>query len=281
MARSLNNAAIAALAAAALVAGCADMPSEELQSTASLTAEPARPNQGTPSSNMLRLAGELEAKGSVATAIPLYERAAAEPQADISVHVRLGDAYAKIDRFAEAEAAYRTALAKQTDYGPALLGLGGVLVRSGQSEEGLATLARAAPIVNKATAYDRLGVAHIVLGQPREALASFEQAHSMAPGDVDIATNLALASALSGQHDKAVALAKRIGAVDKLQEYHRRNLILVLGIAGQTDDAKLIAADTLDSGTVAQLLKRGRDLRKIASPKARALALGTVTATTP
>jgi Flp pilus assembly protein TadD len=157
----------------------------------------------------------------------------------------------------------------------ALLGLGGVLIRTGRSEEGLAALVKAAPIVNQASAYDRLGVAHMVMGQPREALASFEQAHSMDSSDIDIATNLALAAALSGQYDKAATLAKRVTASPDLKDYHRRNLVLILGIAGRAEEAKLAAAQ-LDSVTVEQLLTQARDLRAIATPKARALALGTV-----
>lgn len=271
----LQGSALGALFCAALVtAGCADMPgSEELQANASLTAEPQAAKPASPANKMLRLASEIEAKGSPETAAALYEQAAASPQADASVHTRLGDVYTKLNRFPEAEKAYRAALAKSAEYGPALMGLGGVLVRSGKGEEGLAVLVKAAPIVNQATAYDRLGVAHMAVGQPREALASFEQAHAMDPNDLDIATNLALAAALSGYYERASTLAKTLTAADKLKDYHRRNLVLVMGIAGKPDEAKSAAADIIDPGTVTQLLEQGRALRKLASPKARALAL--------
>jgi tetratricopeptide (TPR) repeat protein len=274
------------LIAALVSAGCEGLPSAEslsgeanASSSAGLANQPATTGSVQPASNtsdsLLRIADQIEARGSVATALPLYERAASSPSADATTFTRLADAYAKLGRYPDAEQVYRSALGKRSDYGPALLGLGGVLLRTGRSEEGLAALVRAAPLVNTAPAYDRLGVAHMAMGQPREALASFEQAHTMAPADADITTNLALAAALSGQYDKAAGLAKQVTTTPNLKDYHQRNLVLILGISGRADDARL-AGTHLDPALVAQLLEQARDLRAIASPKARALALGTV-----
>lgn len=261
------------------LAGCAEfLPTEELQANASLSNPPpvGQAETKSPGDNMLRLAGEVEARGSLATALPLYERAAAMPTADASAHVKLGDVYAKLGRQDEAATAYRAALAKQPDNGLALLGLGGVLVRTGQAEQGMALLARAAPLVNSARAYDRLGVSHIMLGQPREALASFEQAHSLDAGDLDIATNLALAAALSGQDEKVATLARDTLKNVGLQDYHRRNFILALGISGHEDDARSAASPSIGAGDIDALIKQGRGIRRIAGPKARALALAGV-----
>lgn len=269
---------MAALASAA----CESLPSAESlngSANAGLADQPAATGSVQPASNasdsLLRIADQIEARGSVETALPLYERAASSPSADATTFTRLADAYAKIGRNSDAEQVYRSALVKRSDYGPALLGLGGVLLRTGRSEEGLVALVRGAPLVNQAPAYDRLGVAHMAMGQPREALASFEQAHTMAPADIDITTNLALAAAVSGQYDKAASLAKQINTTPDLKDYHRRNLVLILGIAGRAEDARL-AGTHLDPVIVDQLLGQARDLRAIASPKARALALGTV-----
>lgn len=257
--------------------GCAEIPGfEGLEANASLAGAPSAPAEPRPSDNILRLAADLEARGSLATALPLYERAAASPDAGVPVHVKLGDVYAKLGRNGEATTAYRAALAKDPDHGPAMLGLGGVLVRTGQVEEGMGLLAKSAPMVNSARAYDRLGVAHIMLGQPREALASFEQAHSLDARDPDIATNLTLAAALSGQKEKAVALAQTTLGIEGVQAYHRRNLILAMAISDKEEDAKRAASSGIGADELDALIKQGRDIRKIASPKARALALGTV-----
>ena len=269
------------LVAAASLAGCAELPNAEQLSANggkanTLAAQPATSS----ADNMLRLAGDVEARGSLATALPLYERAAAMPGADASAQVKLGDVYIKLGREDQAAAAYRAALDKQPDNGAALLALGGILVRAGKAEDGMTMLAKAAPLVNSATAYDRLGVAHIALGQPREALASFEQAHSIDPRDLDIATNLALAAALSGQKDKAVALAQATLAAQGVQAYQRRNLILAMGISGREEDARRAAAKGPVVQDVDALMKQAREVRQISSPKGRALALGTMRSAT-
>lgn len=39
-------------------------------------------------------------------------------------------------------------------------------------------------------AYNRLGKAHLALGEPEEALAAFERAHELEPNDVNIKNSL-------------------------------------------------------------------------------------------
>lgn len=277
---SWNGAARGILLVAVLaLAACAELPaSESLNGNASLAGTPddgqktARP---AGENDTLRLARDVEARGSIATALPLYERAAALPNADVSVQVKLGDTYAKLGRHDDAATVYRAALAKQPENGPALLGLGGILVRAGKAEEGMAMLAKAAPLVNSARAYDRLGIAHIALGQPREALASFEQAHSLDGADLDITSNLTLAAALSGHKDKAVSLAKTTLENAGVQDYQRRNLLLAMCIVGAEDDAKRATTNGPGGGVgdMDALIKQGRDIRQISTPKGRALAL--------
>ncbi len=266
------------LIAALALGGCAESPgTAELQ--ASDTGAGQRTGTAGVSSegeSVLRLASDVEARGSPATALPLYQRAASLPNADASTHVKLGDIYARLGRDDQAAAAYRDALAKEPENGLALLGLGGVQVRAGRAADGVTLLAKAAPLVNSATAYDRLGVAHMAMGQPREALASFEQAHSIDSSDLDIATNLALAAALSGQKDRAEALAQATLASKGVQDYHRRNLILAMGISGREEDARRAGAKQFPAAELDALMKQAREIRQIASPNARALALGTM-----
>ena len=254
---------------------------EGLQTHAGLAGNSIQEPQESRNGNVLRLATDIEARGSVETALPLYERAAAVPGADAATQSKLADAYATLRRHDEAEAAYRTALAKNPEYGPAHLGLGVTLVRLGRAQDGLASLNKAAPLVGSAAAYDRLGVAHIVVGQPDEALASFEQANSLDPDDLDIATNLALAAALSGYREKAIAVAMELTKAVELKPYHRRNLVLVFGICEEERHAKLAAARALDPHTVESLLEHAQALREAASPKERALALGMITTNAP
>jgi tetratricopeptide (TPR) repeat protein len=226
--------------------------------------------------NLLHLAQDIEARGSIATALPLYERAAAANDADPATFVLLGEAYLKVNRNSDAADAFRKALAKAPNNPKALFGLGSAELRLGQVEAALTTLQKAAPLVNVPQAYDKLGVAHVMSGQPREALASFEQAHSMDATDPDIATNLALAAALMGQYTRAIGLAQRTLANSAIKPYHRRNLILALSISGEPGQAEQAGAGNLSPTEVKSLLDRAEKIRQIPEPGDRALALGTV-----
>ncbi len=267
---------------AAFAGGCTSVPGpSQLQTTASLAEAP--PEQQTPpadpktsKNNLLRLGADIEARGSVATALPLYERAATLPDADASVHIALADAYVKLNRDQDGANAYRQALSMEPGNPRAQFGLGSVQIRAGQVEAGLELLVKSAPALNTPEAYDRLGVAHIMAEQPREALASFEQAYGLSTKDPDISTNLALAAALLGQEDRVASLARATLQFPGLEPYHRRNLILALAISGNTQDARNAAADALAPEEVEQMLERAAKVRKISDPSARARALGTV-----
>jgi Flp pilus assembly protein TadD len=228
---------------------------------------------------MLRLAADIEGRGERGTALTFYERAASNSNGDPGVHLRVGDAFLRLGYPINAANAYQVVLAKEPENPQALLGLGTALAKSERLEEGLPYLARAAPLVNTASAYDRLGVAHVMAGQPREALASFEQAHSMDERDPDIATNLALAAALAGQHDRAVSLMKSVADRPGAAPHHKRNLVLVMGIAGRGAEARQSARD-LPAETVDSLLNHAKSIRGLSNPKARAAALGTASTET-
>ena len=247
-------------------------PSDQQSDTAAQKTGNAERSSGS----LLHLAQDIEARGSVATAVPLYERAAAANDADPNAWVLLGEAYLKVNRNSDSADAFRKALAKAPQNSKALFGLGSALLRLGQVENALATLEKAAPLVNVPQVYDKLGVAHVMNGQPREALASFEQAHSMDASDPDIATNLALAASLMGQYSRAIGLAQRTLSNSSIKPYHRRNLILALSISGESGQAAAAGAGSLTPAEVRSLIDRAEKIRQMPEPADRARALGTV-----
>jgi Flp pilus assembly protein TadD len=260
--------------------GCTTMPDSPDAQASSSDQEPGvagkkAANVGTAASS-LRLAQDIEARGSIATALPLYERAAAASDADANAILLLGDAYLKLNRNSDAADTYRRVLAKAPQNGKALFGLGSAQLRLGQVDAALDTLQKAAPLINLAQAYDKLGVAHVMSGQPREALASFEQAHRMDAADPDIATNLALAAALMGQYTRAIGLAQRTLNNSGIKPYHRRNLILALSISGEPGQAEAAGTGSLAPAEIKSLLDRAENIRQIPEPGDRARALGTV-----
>lgn len=241
--------------------------------------EGAKETDVSRATGMLRLAADIESRGENGTALTFYERAAAAAADDPSVQLQVADAFLRLGHTIRAAEAYRAVIAKEPENGRALLGLGTALAKDGQVEDALPHLAKAAPLVNTPSAYDRLGVAHVMMGHPREAMASFEQAHRLNDRDSDITTNLALAASLAGQHDKAIDLLKGVNDRPGAGPHHKRNLVLVMGIAGRGSDAKASVKD-LPAEAIESLLDQAKAIRAMTSPKARALALGTASTAT-
>jgi Flp pilus assembly protein TadD len=229
------------------------------------------------SAELVRLARDVEENGGGETAFALYREAVAASGRAPAAYVGLGDAYLRAKRLSQAIEAYRTALAKDPNDAQAQLGLGTVLVRQGALQKGLAMLAKAAPLVNTGTAYNRLGVAQTMAGRFPEAQATFEKGLHVEPSDLDIATNLALAAALAGDSKKAETLTDAIATYRGVKAIHRRNLVIVLGIIGKSSrDARAVAPTDLSQPEFDALFGRAASIRHITDPKARALALGTM-----
>ncbi|HLK82466.1 MAG TPA: tetratricopeptide repeat protein [Xanthobacteraceae bacterium] len=253
----------------ACLAGCATLPESPLVNS-------SQESGADKSEQLVQLARDIEANGGGETALALYREAVALAGRTPAAYVRLGDAYLRGKKLSAAVEAYRAALAKDPDDAEALLGLGTAFARQGAVAKGLAALAKAAPLVNTGAAYNRLGVAQTIAGQFSEALATFEKGRAVEPGDLDIATNLALAAALDGQSEKAAALTTEIARSPAVQPVHRRNLVIVLGIIGRSaGDARAVAPPELPEAEFEELFSRAASIRRIADPKGRARALGT------
>lgn len=252
------------------LAGCATLPESPL-------AKDSQETGTDKSEELVHLARDIEANGGGETALALYREAVAQSGRTAAAYVRLGDAYLRAKKLGGAIQAYRAALAKDPEDADALLGLGTALARQGALENGLAALAKAAPRVNTGAAYNRLGVTQTIAGRFSEAQATFEKGLTVAPDDLDIATNLALAAALAGQSERAAELTGAIARSPTVQPFHRRNLVIVLGIIGRSaDDARTVAPAELSQSEFEELLGRAASIRRIADPKARARALGTM-----
>jgi Flp pilus assembly protein TadD len=227
---------------------------------------------------LMKLASDMQAHGGEkASWLSLYEQAVIASGNDPAYMLRLAAVYNDAGQTADALKTYRSLLAKNPSNGAALMGLGTTLVKTGALDKGIEALANAAPLLNSPLAYTRLGVAYTQAGKVKEACTALDTAHKLAPGDLDITTNLALASALAGDYDKAVALTRTVMASSGVQPEHRHNLVLVLALAGQPDQAREAARQVLTQSEVDALLARATTIRGLSEPKARAKALGTVT----
>jgi Flp pilus assembly protein TadD len=248
-----------------LLAGCA---SQALLDAAASTEKPDQ-------DGLTRVASDVEAQGQIVAALPIYEQAAAASN-DPKAQVRLGDAYTRAGKTDQAIKAYRAALAVAPDNPDALLGLGSALVKAGDADGAVVALAKAAPIVNTMTAYNRLGVAQTQTGQFAQAHQSFDTASALAPDDLDIRINVALAAALEGQETKAIDVARSVVTSPGAQARHRRNLMIVYGLLGLVDEGRAAAPKELSANEAKKLLARAMAIRAISDAKARAKALGTI-----
>jgi Flp pilus assembly protein TadD len=248
-----------------LLAGCA---SQALLDAAASTEKPDQ-------DGLTRVASDVEAQGQIVAALPIYEQAAAASN-DPKAQVRLGDAYTRAGKTDQAIKAYRAALAVAPDNPDALLGLGSALVKAGDADGAVVALAKAAPIVNTMTAYNRLGVAQTQTGQFAQAHQSFDAASALAPDDLDIRINVALAAALEGQETKAIDVARSVVTSPGAQARHRRNLMIVYGLLGLVDEGRAAAPKELSAAEVKKLLARATAIRAMSDARARAKALGTI-----
>ncbi len=230
----------------------------------------------TQSERLIKLADDIDARGESDTAMALYQRAAAMPDAKPSALVKAGEAYMRAGYPTEAAKAYQAALAKAPDDGQAMLGLGSAMMETGDIDAGMRALAQAAPLVNTSSAYNRLGVAQTFAGQTGEAQATFTKALKLAPGDLDIETNMSLAAALEGNAATALPLAQKISAASNAQLHHKRNAVVVFGLLGQADQVKASPPIGLTTKEVDTLLARARSIRAKGSTQAKAKALGSI-----
>jgi Flp pilus assembly protein TadD len=88
-------------------------------------------------------------------------------------------------------------------------------------------------------------------GSYRDAVAFYERALALAPGQPSLLNNLALAYAMEGSAEKAEPLLKRAAAAADRDPRVAQNLALVLGLQGKYDEAKLVAAHSLPADAAA------------------------------
>lgn len=222
------------------------------------------------------LASTLEESGEMATALAVYESAAAT--GDAAAAVRLGEAYLRAGDGVGAERAFRLALEREPNNSAAQLGLGSAALRRGEIDIAVASLSKAAAIVDSAAGYNRLGIALTLAGKAPEAVAAFEKSHSRAADDLDIAANLALAEALAGRKEQAVDRIRGVARSESAKPTHRRNLALVLALAGAGREAQSVVEANLPAAERPAFLRRLRTLETAGDVRARARIVGTILA---
>jgi len=222
---------------------------------------------------LLQLAAEVDRRGDPGSAVALYERAAVLSNESPEVLLRLGEARLSSGDPQGAARAFRGLLARQASEPRALLGLGTALLQTGEVNRASETLAQAAPLIGTAVAYNRLGAAALLAGKREEGLAALVRAHELAPDNLDISTNLALALALGDRGHEAVGTMAQVVRSPLARASHQRQQLLVLTLAGQEQQIARALPD-ISARERSDLISKARAIKVLQDPADRARALG-------
>jgi Flp pilus assembly protein TadD len=96
------------------------------------------------------------------------------------------------------------------------------------------------------------GTALAKQGKYSEAIPFYERALSLSHDQPSVLSNLALATAMGGDPERAEMLLRRAEAADSASPKIRQNLALVLGLQGKYNEGKLLASRDLSSESAAE-----------------------------
>jgi Flp pilus assembly protein TadD len=226
----------------------------------------------------LKLGDDLASRGDPVSAGALYEKAAQLPAAGIDAWLKLGQARLDGGDARGAERAYQQALEQSPEHAEALLGLGTAQLRQGRFDRAAMALAQAAALSNQPSAYSRLGIAQMLRGQAEAAQAAFTRARLLAPADLDIQCNQALAQALSGQGEAAFTSVRALLQSPRVQARQQRNALLVAVLTGHEAAVPGLGLDDIPAPQRPALIEQAREIKALATPAAQAQALGLVNA---
>ncbi len=223
---------------------------------------------------LVRMGDFTMSRGQIPAAISLYRRAHSAAPHRVLPLEKLGRALATIGSHDEAAGAFRSLLTIDPVNPIGLRGLGNAYLALNEPDLALPNLEAAVAVRDDAASYSSLGVALDMAGRHRDALDAYENALELAPGDLDVATNMAISLSLSDRHDEAVQLMRRTASSPTATVRHRQNLAMIYGLANRTDDARATARIDMDERNVERSLAYYAMLQRIEDSRRRAAAIG-------
>lgn len=224
---------------------------------------------------IIRMADGLKESGQLATAIAMYQRAAANSD-DAKVLILLGRTFAEAKAYERASGAFRQALSREPDNPDALLGLGTSYLSLGQVNKSIQYLEQLVDQGNgeDPLRYAALGAALDIAGRHEQAVATYTAGLEAVPDDLDLKSNLALSYAFYDRHGEAINLMIEVADALEAGRSHHRNLVLILALAGQDGDAVTTGLRLLGEGETRDVLAQAASVRQLPSGADRARAVG-------
>ncbi len=245
--------------------------------TLAACASPSGTNVGTPSgdaASLVRLAETTRANGDPAASLPLYRRAQVLNPQDPTPLIGMGEALNELGSYLQANDAWTKALVLDPGNPDVLTGFGVALTGLNQPHLALPRFQSAVAIRPNARAYNGLGVAYDMLGEPENAQSSYRAGLSVEPGHMGLTSNLGLSFALSGRYSEAIAMLERAAALPGAGVRQRQNLALAYGLAGEMERAEELARADLDEQSVLQNMAFYNTLRAMTDHAQKVAALG-------
>jgi len=145
-------------------------------------------------------------RGNAAAAEPLLRAALARDAGDPGLHVALGEACQRLERFEQAHGQYRRALELDPQHFAAQLRLADLLRETGRLEEAEVAARRALELDDEVAAgHFMLGMVHRARGRMEPAVRAFRRALEIDPHGVQTMQQLALSLREEGRLDEADA----------------------------------------------------------------------------
>lgn len=229
----------------------------------------------TQETRLTSLTQELSRHGDTASAVTLYERAAASMPDNPDIVLALGKAHLRNGNPRAAAEAFRQVYRMRSGDPDAVLGLGYASLLEGDVERAYALVAEAAPKLNTYMAYNLLGITATLNGDFSGAHAAFGSAQTLAPENLEIKSNQALAYALNNDMPDAIQQITAVTASPLAESHHVRRQALILVLASQDEQAKKLLR-TMPKNEQASLLGQARRIREISDPAERAAAIGII-----
>ncbi len=195
----------------------------------------------------------------VPTAIDLAERAVTKSPNDAGFRSLLGNAYFAAGRFRSAESAYRDALTLYPEQPQIVLKLALVQIAQGKNRQAVGFLAQNRGSLNVSD----YGLALALAGQTGEAVAVLDPAARSKDADATVRQNLALAHALAGEWEQARLIASQdvpAGQLDgRIQQWMK--LASPKSSADQVASLVGVTPAAIDAGQPAQLALNKSDVQ--------------------
>ena len=223
---------------------------------------------------LIKLGDDVRRQGDAAGALLIYQAASSQDSRDPAALSRIGFVSIDLGQPLRAEQAFRAILTADPQNEDARFGLGISLLAEQKINDALPILGSLAQTSTDMRLLRGYAVALDMAGRPAEAQRYYRKALARAPTDPDLHGDLALSLAVAGDTAGAVAESDRAVASVLPNTRQRANNVLLLALAGRTDEARKRGRQWLGDAQTDAIINQAMLVQQAPDPASRAKALG-------